>query len=49
MMVVVVPTAAVWAGGGRVLGPLMLNPRAHRIVSLGLAVLLAATVAFVWI
>ena len=49
MMVVVVPTAAVWAGGGRVLGPLMLNPRAHRIVSLGLAVLLAGTVAFVWL
>jgi threonine/homoserine/homoserine lactone efflux protein len=49
MMVVVVPTAAVWAGGGRVLSPLMTNERAHRIVSLVLAVLLAGTVAFVWI
>jgi threonine/homoserine/homoserine lactone efflux protein len=49
MMVVVVPTAAVWAGGGRVLGPLMADERTHRLVSLVLAVLLAGTVAFVWI
>lgn len=49
MMVVVVPTAAVWAGSGRVLSPLMTNGRAHRIVSLVLAVLLAGTVVFVWI
>jgi threonine/homoserine/homoserine lactone efflux protein len=49
MMVVVVPTAAVWAGGGRVLSPLMTNAHAHRIVSLVLALLLAGTVVFVWI
>lgn len=49
MMVVVVPTAAVWAGGGRLLSPLMTNPRAHRIASLILAALLAGTVAFVWV
>lgn len=49
MMVVVVPTAAVWAGGGRILGPLLTNQRAHRLVSLVLAVLLAATVVFVWL
>ena len=48
-MIVVVPTAAVWAGGGRLLSPLMADPRAHRIVSVVLAALLAATVAFVWI
>ncbi len=49
MMLVVVPTAAIWAGGGQLLRPLIARPRAHRIVSLVLAVLLAATVAFVWI
>src|SRR5260221_1791013 len=49
MVVVVVPTAALWAGGGRILSPLLINERGHRIVSLVLAALLAATVAFVWI
>jgi threonine/homoserine/homoserine lactone efflux protein len=49
MVVVVVPTAALWAGGGRIISPLITNERAHRIVSLILAALLAATVAFVWI
>jgi hypothetical protein len=45
----VAPTAAVWAGGGRLLNPLMASRRAHRIVSLILAALLAGTVVFVWI
>jgi threonine/homoserine/homoserine lactone efflux protein len=49
MMLVVVPTAAVWAGGGRILNPLMTNARAHRAVSLVLAALLAGTVVFVWV
>lgn len=49
MVVVVVPTAALWAGGGRILSPLLINERDHRIVSLVLAALLAATVAYVWI
>jgi len=49
MMVVVIPTAAIWAGGGRLLSPLMANERAHRVTSLALAALLAGTVAFVWI
>ena len=49
MMIVIIPTAAVWAGGGRVLSPLMANERAHRLTSVVLAVLLAATVVFVWI
>jgi len=49
MMIVVIPTAALWAGGGRVLGPLMADERAHRLVNLVLAALLAATVVFVWI
>ena len=49
MVVVVVPTAALWAGGGRIISPLITNERAHRMVSLILAALLAATVGFVWI
>jgi threonine/homoserine/homoserine lactone efflux protein len=49
MMIVVIPTATLWAAGGRVLNPLLVNERAHRIVSRILAVLLAATVAYVWI
>lgn len=49
MMIVVIPTAALWAGGGGVLSRFIDGGRAHRIVSLGLAALLAATVAYVWI
>jgi threonine/homoserine/homoserine lactone efflux protein len=49
MMVVVAPTAALWAGGGGILSRFVSGERAHRIVSLGLATVMAATVAFVWI
>jgi threonine/homoserine/homoserine lactone efflux protein len=48
MMIVVVPTAALWAGGGGLLGTFIAGGRAHRIVSLCLAALLVATVAYVW-
>ena len=49
MMVVVIPTATLWAGGGGVLSRYLVHPRTHRAVSLGLAALLAATVAYVWV
>jgi threonine/homoserine/homoserine lactone efflux protein len=49
MMVVIVPTAELWAVGGGALSRLISGPRTHRIVSLGLAALVAATVAWVWI
>jgi threonine/homoserine/homoserine lactone efflux protein len=49
MMAVVVPTAALWAGGGGVLSRFIAGERTNRIVSLALAGLLAATVAYVWI
>jgi threonine/homoserine/homoserine lactone efflux protein len=49
MMIVVIPTAALWAGGGGLLGRYMTGERPNRIVSLGLAALLAATVAYVWL
>ena len=49
MTVVVVPTAALWAGAGGARSRLMAGDRGRRIVSLALAILLAATVAYVWI
>ena len=49
MMIVVIPSAALWAGAGGILGGLIEGERTHRIVSLVLAALLAATVVFVWI
>ena len=48
MMVVIVLTAALWAAGGDVLGRLISGGRASRVVSLALAALLVATVAYVW-
>jgi threonine/homoserine/homoserine lactone efflux protein len=49
MTIVVVPTAALWAGAGGALSRLMTGERANRLVSLALAGLLAATVAYVWL
>jgi threonine/homoserine/homoserine lactone efflux protein len=49
MMVVVIPTAALWAASGGVLARFIADERAHRFVSVGLAALLAATVVYVWI
>jgi threonine/homoserine/homoserine lactone efflux protein len=49
MILIVLPTAAAWAAGGGVLSRFMAGERARRIVSLVLAVVLAATVIYVWI
>lgn len=49
MMLVVVPSAAFWAAAGGALSRFISGERSSRAVSLGLAVLLAATVAYVWI
>jgi threonine/homoserine/homoserine lactone efflux protein len=49
MMVVVIPTAALWAASGGVLARFIADERAHRFVSVGLAAPLAATVVYVWI
>ena len=49
MMLVVVPTAALWATGGGILSQVDPDGRTHRSVSLVLAGLLAGTVAFVWL
>jgi threonine/homoserine/homoserine lactone efflux protein len=48
MTIVVLPTAALWAGAGGALSRLMIGERANRLVSFALAALLAATVAYVW-
>jgi threonine/homoserine/homoserine lactone efflux protein len=49
MMVVVIPTQALWAGAGGTLGGLMTDDRTRRLVSLAMAALLAATVIDVWL
>jgi threonine/homoserine/homoserine lactone efflux protein len=49
MMIVVVPTAALWAGAGDALSRFVSTPRARRIVSLVLAGMLVGTVALVWL
>jgi threonine/homoserine/homoserine lactone efflux protein len=48
LMIVVIPCAALWAGAGGILSG-FLSGRARRVVSLGLAAALAATVAYVWV
>ena len=47
--VVVLGTASVWAAGGAALNRLVSGGRAQRAVSLALAVVLAASVAFIWL
>ena len=49
MMVVIVPTAVLWAGAGGALERLANRPGAQRAVGLGLAALLVATIVLVWI
>jgi hypothetical protein len=47
--VVILGTAAVWAAGGAALTRVVDDGRAQRAVSVALAVVLAASVAFIWI
>lgn len=49
MMLVAVPSCVLWAAGGTALRPVMADPRRRRAISISLAVLLAATVALIWI
>jgi threonine/homoserine/homoserine lactone efflux protein len=49
MMVVIVPSAALWAWAGGALGRLLSGGGGHRVVSLVLAGTLAATVVTVWL
>jgi hypothetical protein len=47
--VVIVATAAVWAAGGAALHRGVDDGRAQRVVSVALALVLAASVTFIWI
>src|SRR6266542_411356 len=47
--VVILGTAAVWAAAGAALNRIADNARAQRAISVTLALLLAASVAFIWI
>jgi threonine/homoserine/homoserine lactone efflux protein len=47
--VVILGTASVWAAGGATLNRLLADPRARRAVSVTLALILAASVAFIWL
>ena len=49
MMLVIVPTAELWAAGGGALNGLLSGARTHRFVSLALAGIVAATVVWVWV
>jgi threonine/homoserine/homoserine lactone efflux protein len=49
MMAVIVPTAALWAGAGGIIGRLLSDERRRRTMSLILAALVVATVASVWV
>jgi len=49
MVFVILSSAAIWAGGGELLDRLVSSERMHRTISLGLAVILVATVVSVWV
>lgn len=49
MMLVVLPTAAAWAAGGTFISRLLTNDGARRALGVGLAVVLVASVADLWI
>ena len=49
MMVVILPSAALWAGGGEVLSRMIEGQAARRLVSVILAAVVVATVVAVWI
>jgi threonine/homoserine/homoserine lactone efflux protein len=49
MVVVVLPTASIWAAGGTALHRLTARRRAHRALNGALALLLAVSISFIWI
>jgi threonine/homoserine/homoserine lactone efflux protein len=49
MMVVVLPTAAAWAAGGTFISRLITGERSRRALSVGLGLVLAASVASLWV
>ena len=49
LMAVVVASAAIWAAGGATLNRVVDDERRHRAVSVALAILLAASIGFIWV
>jgi threonine/homoserine/homoserine lactone efflux protein len=49
IMLVVLPSATLWAAGGRLLAPLFASPARHRALTVLLALLLAVTIALIWV
>jgi threonine/homoserine/homoserine lactone efflux protein len=49
MILVIIPTASLWAAGGGAIGRLIRDDRVRRAVNLTLALILAATVVAVWL
>ena len=49
MMAIAIPSSAVWAIGGEAIDRLIERPTMRRAVSFGLALLVVATVVFVWV
>jgi threonine/homoserine/homoserine lactone efflux protein len=49
LMLVVIGSSSIWAAGGAMLGRVAEDGRTHRIMSIALAALLVASVAFLWI
>jgi threonine/homoserine/homoserine lactone efflux protein len=49
MMAITIPSSALWVVGGDALNRLVERPNARRAISLGLALIIVATVALVWI
>jgi threonine/homoserine/homoserine lactone efflux protein len=49
MIVVVLPTAALWAAGGTALHRATASQRAQRALNVALGLLLALSIAFIWI
>ncbi len=47
--VVILPSASVWAAGGAALNRIVDDGQAQRVINLTLALILAASVAFIWI
>ena len=49
VMVIVIPSAGLWALGGNALSRFVSGPRAHRAISLTLALVLAGMVVLIWV
>jgi threonine/homoserine/homoserine lactone efflux protein len=49
LTVVVIGSSSIWAAGGAALGRVVDNERARRVIAIGLAALLVASVALIWV